>query len=316
MTAESEFLNQAREKFGDRFDYNKMVYAGAKTPAVIGCGVHGDFTQAPHNHLRSAYGCPSCAESARSSRGVGRKGTKTYHSTDKYLARVSLPEGYTIDMSRYIGITAGEVGITCPTHGTIWEPPRSVLLRGYPCSRCGQERAKPATKDFENFKTEAEKIHGPKYTYKGDEYENRKSVLTILCASHGPFKKSAQKHLSGQGCSVCLLMKNTMEGKYPGGYSENYFRDHPEVIDLPATLYYARVGRRYKIGVTAGPIRRRLASIQSNSKQPTSLIKTWDLPLREAYREEQRILAIHASRRIARRWSTEVFDGDVLRLDI
>ena len=312
MSASSEFLHKAFKKFGDRFDYSKVVYDGAKVPVEIVCPDHGPFTQTPANHLRATHGCPSCFD-----RAVPRKTTHKKPNTtpEDYVARLNLPNGYSVDMSEYVGITAGRVGIVCPIHGVSWEPPRSALIRSYPCAKCGAAKAHPRVKSYDDFLSEAHKLYGDKYSYSPSEYTTRKSVLTITCSSHGPFVKVAQKHLSGQGCPVCTFIKNLLDGKYPGGYSERFFLDHPESVSLPATLYYARVGRRYKIGITAGPVARRLSSIRSASKQETVLVQSWGMPLRDAYREEQRILAFHASRRIARRWSTEVFDGDVLRLD-
>lgn len=315
MNPEKEFLRQAQEKFGDRFNYSDVQYKNVRTQVKIVCKTHGIFTQTPFNHIRSVHGCPKCFEETR---GLSKRGStqpRKYLAVEKYLERVNLPPGYLVDVSQYIGVTGGKVGISCPTHGTTWESPRSVLIRSYPCAKCGQDQAHPGAKNFADFRTKADDLYQSRYSYDETEYENRKSLLTITCSRHGPYQKTAQKHLSGQHCPFCTLVSNILDGKYPGGYSDKFFQGHPEAIGLPATLYYARVGRRYKIGVTGGPVDRRLASIRSKSKQKTVLIASWSLPLKEAYRQEQNILALHSSHRIARRWSTEVFDIDVLHLD-
>lgn len=314
MTSTPEFIRRATDKFGDRFDYSGVMYSAAKGLVSIKCPEHGVFLQSPQDHLRSKHGCPSCGERGKRTKR-SHSPAKSHTSPENYLSRLSLPDGYRIDMSRYVGITQGVVGVFCPIHGLTWEPPRSILIRSYPCAQCGRRKAHPRTKSFEDFVREARSIYGDRYEYQGSEYLDRKSTLGINCRAHGVFFKTAQKHLSGQGCPVCKHVEGVLDGKFPGGYSERFFREHPEVVDTPATLYYARVGRRYKIGITARDVNRRLASIQSRSKQLTTLVKSWSLPLREAYREEQRILAFHSKNRIARRWSTEVFDSDVLRLD-
>jgi hypothetical protein len=56
------FIQRAREKHGDRFDYSKVQCAGNRVRVIITCIKHGDFEQAPHEHL-IGVGCPSCQES-------------------------------------------------------------------------------------------------------------------------------------------------------------------------------------------------------------------------------------------------------------
>lgn len=57
-----EFKNKSIEKHGDKYDYSKVIYAGANTKVTIRCHQHGDFKQTPYNHLRG-QGCPGCAQS-------------------------------------------------------------------------------------------------------------------------------------------------------------------------------------------------------------------------------------------------------------
>lgn len=57
-----EFINDAKEIHGDRYDYSLVDYRGATTKIEIICPKHGVFTQTPHNHLKG-YGCQYCSES-------------------------------------------------------------------------------------------------------------------------------------------------------------------------------------------------------------------------------------------------------------
>lgn len=57
-----DFIKDAKEIHGDRYDYSLVEYKGAKTPIQIICPKHGVFIQTPNNHLKG-YGCQYCSES-------------------------------------------------------------------------------------------------------------------------------------------------------------------------------------------------------------------------------------------------------------
>ncbi len=59
-----EFIQKARELFGDKYDYSSVEYINAVKKVKIICPKHGEFLQIPRNHL-SNHGCKMC----RSSKG-------------------------------------------------------------------------------------------------------------------------------------------------------------------------------------------------------------------------------------------------------
>jgi len=54
-----EFIKQAKEKYGDKYDYSKVVYEGTDKPVIIICPEHKEFLQTPYNHLTTT-GCQLC----------------------------------------------------------------------------------------------------------------------------------------------------------------------------------------------------------------------------------------------------------------
>lgn len=58
VTTES-FIIKARDRHGDRYDYSKTVYVRSKSKVIITCREHGEFEQAPTDHL-TGCGCPRC----------------------------------------------------------------------------------------------------------------------------------------------------------------------------------------------------------------------------------------------------------------
>lgn len=58
----SEFVKDAIELWGNKYDYSKVEYNGSKKKICIICRNHGTFLQTPNDHL-SGYGCPRCQAS-------------------------------------------------------------------------------------------------------------------------------------------------------------------------------------------------------------------------------------------------------------
>lgn len=54
-----EFVCKAKQIHGDKYDYSKVLYKGLKHKICIICPEHGEFWQAPDDHLRGK-GCKLC----------------------------------------------------------------------------------------------------------------------------------------------------------------------------------------------------------------------------------------------------------------
>lgn len=54
-----DFIQRARKTHGDKYDYSQSVYVNSTTPLKIICPIHGEFIQAPSEHLRG-HGCLLC----------------------------------------------------------------------------------------------------------------------------------------------------------------------------------------------------------------------------------------------------------------
>ncbi len=56
-----EFIAEATELHKGKYSYAKTTYTSRWDKVIIGCEVHGDFEQAPANHLQGK-GCKRCAD--------------------------------------------------------------------------------------------------------------------------------------------------------------------------------------------------------------------------------------------------------------
>lgn len=81
-----QFIEQARDVHGDKYDYSKTVYVKNTEKVCIICPVHGEFLQTPKNHKRG-HGCYLC--------GIETSAIKadTTRRANRELLLNRLPEG-------------------------------------------------------------------------------------------------------------------------------------------------------------------------------------------------------------------------------
>jgi hypothetical protein len=62
-----EFLRRAQERFGDKYDYESIVYKSYKTPIKIRCRLHPvkEISITPEKHLQTTGGCKFCLREMR-----------------------------------------------------------------------------------------------------------------------------------------------------------------------------------------------------------------------------------------------------------
>ena len=56
-----EFIRQAKNVHGDRYDYSKVDYQRTDKKVIIICPIHGEFEQTPHSHVTLKQNCPKCS---------------------------------------------------------------------------------------------------------------------------------------------------------------------------------------------------------------------------------------------------------------
>lgn len=315
------FVQKASLKHGGKFDYSKFEYLNAKSRSIIICPVHGEFEQTSDKHMQSKHGCYECARIFIAEASRDRDNHPTFKresiSKEQFLERVRLKHGdkFGIDLSNYFGFTKGTVTIICLEHGSSTYVPQAFISSECGCRECGSQKKNTSkTRSYEDFIDNVTRIHQNKYTYpesNKEVYENRKSVITVVCSIHGEFTKKAQKHLSGQGCFECLMESNVKDGLFPGGYREKVFRENPKLKEKPGCVYYMKVGHLYKIGISTN-LKRRVSSLRSLSKEKVVLIQSYECELYEAYQIEKKILKKFGEHRCKVSWSTELFTKDIL----
>ena len=186
------FIEKSNKKHDNKYDYSKVEYANSKTKVCIICPEHGEFWQTPAAHVRG-NGCPECANKKR-----GKRTVNTENLIEKYQSIHN--SKYTYEKTQYIDANT-KICVTCPEHGNFYILPFNHL-NGQGCPKC-KGRNLTQQEIIENFK----KVHDRKYDYSKVEYKKSKEKVCITCSIHGDFYQTPQKHLLGQGCPKCSVIK-------------------------------------------------------------------------------------------------------------
>jgi hypothetical protein len=204
LSSLSRVLKDFRKIHGNRYDYSKVDYQGAKTKVTIICKEHGEFQQQPRHHLKGT-GCRECIRKAKEVEILGEF-RKTHGDRYDY-SKVDYQDRKT------------KVIIICKEHGEFQllpskhykglkgkNPdggrPRDTNGRGCPkCARLLRNKKFTHTTDevLENFR----KTHGDRYDYSKVDYKNAQTKVIIICREHGEFLQTPSSHKKGRGCRKC-----------------------------------------------------------------------------------------------------------------
>jgi hypothetical protein len=132
-----------------------------------------------------------------------------------------------------------KVRIICPTHGE-FEQSFHKHLSGDACKKCtgeklGKERIERAK---QKFKQEAQLLHRNKYDYSKSIYVSAKDNIIIICATHGEFEQTPNKHLGGGGCKKCSIENTRIRLSIPWNvYKENLEKIHNNIYDYSKVIW-------------------------------------------------------------------------------
>ena len=120
VTTES-FIAEAKEIYGDRYDYSKVDYKNRDHRVVVTCPIHGDFQVYAREHL-DGKGCPKC-----------EKG-------EKFLAKLKEKYGDKFGLEQFVyESSTSPVTLICPTHGAFSRLPNQILNYSHGCPECGND---------------------------------------------------------------------------------------------------------------------------------------------------------------------------------
>lgn len=220
------FVSKARTVHGTRYSYDHVVYSGSQTAVTITCERHGDFQQAPTNHLGGA-GCSACAMEAR---------TATFTTVKDFLLLSRRLHG---DRYEYHHVslrnTTSEVTVTCRVHGDFSQVARQHAVLGQGCPSCRIDATKmTAARFIEDVRGRYDIAFGYAEL---PEHVTARSRIWVVCPYHGRFQVSSAAHRRGAaGCPACGRTGSRFEreiarliARYGIGYEREW--THPTLKD-------------------------------------------------------------------------------------
>lgn len=184
-------------RHGNRYDYSLVPYGDTKVVEKVSivCPEHGTFEQEIRSHYQG-NGCIKCSSC--------NPGTIT-----SFIEKSEKVHGKRYDYSKAVYLGAREkLEIVCREHGPFWAAPTNHH-RGKGCPKCGDIKAgrKRKSKARSVFETRSRTIHGDKYDYSNVKYDGSSEPVRIICPEHGEFRKAPYRHLRGEGCPRCAIIK-------------------------------------------------------------------------------------------------------------
>lgn len=181
-----EVCERSKIIHNNKYDYSLVEYINNGTNIIIGCPIHGKFTQSPRMHL-FGQGCPLC-------------GGRLTSTIEMFIQKAQKVHGDTYDYSDTVYVqTHDSVYIICKIHGSFSQTPLNHL-QGSGCPRCTRGRD-PNTTDW--FIEQANAIHCNTYDYSSTTYVSTHRKVEIVCSVHGIFEQTPNVHLKGCGCPRC-----------------------------------------------------------------------------------------------------------------
>jgi len=212
-----KFIEIAKVTHNNKFDYNRSEFVNQHQPIIIICPDHGEYLQAPRDHLRSTYGCPKCVKKVRSSSTIAKQFDKFKDKADKKFG-----DKFKYIQSSFVN-TNTPISIICDKGHSFKRDPDVHLVSTTGCPVCYKElqskireekkiaiKNKPkyvrATKPLSYFIERVESKFGKHiFDFSQTIYHNQISPVTVRCIKHDFYftKKRASKLLESKGCPKC-----------------------------------------------------------------------------------------------------------------
>lgn len=128
-----EFIELAKEKYGDKFDYSRVNYVNNSAKVELYCKTCQEwFSVSPREFLSGVHGCPKCAKNA------------AFMTVEEFKKKAKEIHGdkYNYDLITELHGTSSKVLIKCNDCGNVFEQRASSHLFGKGCPYCSRARSK------------------------------------------------------------------------------------------------------------------------------------------------------------------------------
>ena len=200
---EITFLQKAKEKFGNKFDFSNIKYKNNSTDINFKCNDCGnEITISPSKLLTRKIGCRECSKSVLA------------RPFDEFIKIFNKKRGDKITLLTPEEEYKNEdslISARCNVCGNEYKQcARNLMFSKYSCKKCASKEAskdigvcKPMTK--EEFIKKSVLAHpGEEYDYSKVVYVNHDTPVNIYCPKHKlSFWQKPRVHYAGSRCKLC-----------------------------------------------------------------------------------------------------------------
>ena len=125
-----QFIVDAKNVHGDKYDYSLVDYKGKKVKVDIVCKTHGVFKQRPNEHL-TGNDCRKCS--------YEQKHTGKRKNLEDFISEAVSVHGDLYDYSKVVyRNNKAKIEVICKTHGSFFPTPKNHI-NGSTCPSCSLE---------------------------------------------------------------------------------------------------------------------------------------------------------------------------------
>lgn len=213
-----EFIQEAKEIHGDKYDYFEFIYIDCNTKGIIICPKHGIFLMRPgsHTNKKKPQGCPKCGKESCAAKlkmkfetfiekAMNIEQHKNSDGSHKY-GYSHLKKNWEKDYKNQ----NEKISIYCNTCKIYFQQPSGDHLDGHGCPNCAIIiRSNKMRKPEETFFKQCKEIHinengTSKYKYISS-YTGKDNKIKYECPYHGVQEQIANDHVRGHGCRDCYF---------------------------------------------------------------------------------------------------------------
>lgn len=198
----SYYINKLKEKYGDRFIYDKVDFESTSDYIILICTKHKiEFKIKLSSCLKHKnINCPLCK---REKISETKKSNYCGQTTEEFIEKASKVHKNKYDYSKVDMLNRdenGKVCIICPIHGEFWQKPSQHLI-GKGCAKCGSK-----LKTTEQFCREVKLKFGDRYDLSLVDYKNAFTKIKLKCnVCDTVYEVTPHNLLKGRGCPQCEI---------------------------------------------------------------------------------------------------------------
>lgn len=328
------YKNKSLEIHKDHYTFDNFIYLNKKAKSNITCKIHGDFQQNFDKFFSCQIPCSKCRSDWLKERNKTQKRSvdriapyelrgSTEETIQKYYDKLNA-ECYLEDdivleyKTELIDVRKIKLHYNCRSCLKRQKINLTTFMTFGMMPNCRGCKITNKPKSFNDALKDLPKNLLENYVIKeiaDAPYRTKKSKVSIVCNMHpeSSFIRSLEKFQSGQICPICKYEKAIKEGKFPGGYSDVFFKNYPERKNDKCHVYYFRFKGIYKIGISVD-YKTRFCRLKSHFNiYDAEIVQVLETTLYTAFKIEQKILKDFDSFRIYNKKSTEIFRKNILK---